>query len=140
MPVSVTWIAIGLVLMLLEMATPGVYLVWLGLAAVATGLVVQVTDPRFAVQVVVFGVFAAVLIAVGLRMRARRGPSVVNTPASGLVGREAMALDFHGRTGRVRVGDSDWSARLAEGAPVPQPREALRVVAVDGTTLVVGTP
>lgn len=136
--VAVAWIAAGLVLMLLEMATPGVFMVWLGLAAVATGLVVQVAAPGFAVQVVVFGVFAAVLIATGLRLRHRRGPPVVNTPASGLVGREALALDFTGRSGRVRVGDSDWNARLAEGAAVPQPREMLRVVAVDGTTLVVG--
>jgi membrane protein implicated in regulation of membrane protease activity len=135
----VLWIAAGLVLMLLEMATPGVFMVWLGLAAVATGMVVQVMAPGFAVQVMVFGACAAVTIAIGLRFRRRRGDAAtLNTPGSGLVGRAAMALDFQGRSGRVRVGDSDWSARLAEGAAVPQPHDALRVVAVEGTTLVVG--
>lgn len=137
-PVPVLWIAVGIVLVLLEMATPGVYMVWLGLAAIATGLVVQVVEPGFAGQVVVFAVFTAAFITLALRLRSRRAAPTLNTPASGLVGREAVALDFHGRHGRVRVGDSDWSARLAEGAPAPQPREAMRVVAVEGTVLVVG--
>ncbi len=138
MPVPVLWIAVGIVLVLLEMATPGVYMVWLGLAAIVTGLVVQFVEPGFAGQVIVFAVFAAAFIGLALRLRSQRGPATLNTPASGLVGREAVALDFHGRHGRVRVGDSDWSARLEEGVPVPQPREALRVTGVEGTTLVVG--
>jgi membrane protein implicated in regulation of membrane protease activity len=137
-PVPVLWIAVGIVLVLLEMATPGVYMVWLGLAAIATGLVMQVAALGLAGQVIVFAVFAAGFITLGLRLRGRRAATSLNTPASGLVGREAVALDFHGRHGRVRVGDSDWNARLADDVPVPQPREALRVVAVEGTVLVVG--
>jgi len=137
--VAVLWIAAGLVLMLLEMATPGVFMVWLGLASVATGLVVQVTALGFAQQVMVFGGFAAATIALGLRFRARRNATAtLNTPGSGLVGREAVALDFHGASGRVRVGDSDWNARLAPGVASPQPHDTLRVVGVEGTTLLVG--
>jgi len=137
-PVSVVWLVAGLVLMLLEMAVPGVLLLWLGLAALGTGLVAQVVSPGFAMQVVVFAAFAAVTVTIGLRVRPARPTTQVNTPASGLVGREAMALEFHGRSGRVRVGDSEWSARLASGTPVPEPHALLRVVGVDGTTLVVG--
>ena len=36
----------------------------------------------------------------------------LNTQQAGLAGRSATALAFHGREGRVRVGDSDWAARV----------------------------
>lgn len=137
---GVIWLVAGLALMLLEMLTPGVFMVWLGLAALGTGLVTQFLAPGFSVQVVVFAVFAAGFIALGLKLRRPRKPATLNTPNSGLVGRQAVALNFTGRTGRVRVGDSDWSARLAAGTEPPQPDALLRVVGVDGTTLVVGPP
>ena len=138
LPQAVLWLIAGLVLMLLEVALPGVFLMWLGLAALGTGLVVQLLAPAFAWQVVVFAVLAAIAIVVALRVRTPRKAAHLNTPGSGLVGRKAVALAFHGRTGRVRVGDSDWSARLASGTEPPAPQAVLRVVGVDGTTLVVG--
>ena len=135
---EVLWLLVGLALMLLEMAVPGVFLVWLGLAALGTGLVLMVLPLGFAFQVVLFGALAAVTITIGLRFRPARPSRLVNTPGSGLVGREAMVLEFQGRSGRVRVGDSDWSARLASGVKAPEPHAVLRVVDVDGTTLVIG--
>jgi len=140
LPHAVLWLIAGLVMMLLEVVAPGVFLMWLGLAALGTWLVIQVVEPGFAGQVVVFAVFAAATIAIGLRVRSSRKAALVNTPMSGLVGREAVVLEFHGRTGRVRLGDSDWSARLAGGTEAPEPQARLRVVGVDGTTLVVGAP
>ncbi len=137
-PVSVIWLVAGLVLMLLEMAAPGVLLLWIGLAALGTGLVAQVVTLGFAMQVVVFAAFAAVTVTIGLRVRPARPTTQVNTPGSGLVGREAVVVEFHGHLGRVRVGDSEWNARLASGTPVPEPHAMLQVVSVDGTTLVVG--
>lgn len=135
---AVLWIAAGLVMMLLEMAVPGVFLLWLGLAAVGTGIVVHLLAPVFWVDVLVFAVLASGSIVLALRLRGPRRVPTLNTPASGLVGREAVALEFHGRTGRVRVGDSDWNARLAHGVEAPAPQVPLRVVGVEGTTLIVG--
>jgi membrane protein implicated in regulation of membrane protease activity len=132
---AVIWLAAGLVMMLLEMAVPGVFLLWLGLAAVGTGIVVHLLGAVFWVDVVVFAALAGASITVGLKLRGPKRPSTLNTPGSGLVGRPATALEFHGRNGRVRVGDSDWNARLANGA---DPQAPLRVVGVDGTTLIVG--
>jgi membrane protein implicated in regulation of membrane protease activity len=132
---AVLWLAAGLVMMLLEMAVPGVFLLWLGLAAVGTGIVVHLLGAVFWVDVLVFAALAAAGVAVGLKLRGPKRAATLNTPASGLVGREAVALEFHGRSGRVRVGDSDWNARLANGADAQAP---LRVVGVDGTTLIVG--
>ncbi|MDE2574230.1 MAG: NfeD family protein [Rhodospirillales bacterium] len=135
---ALPWLVAGLLLLVAEILAPGVFLMWLGLAALGTGALVLLRDPGFAVQVVAFAVLAALSIAAGLRLR-RRGPRPhVNTAESGLVGRTARALAFEGKEGRVRVGDSEWAARLASDAHPPKPGDILRVRGVDGTVLVVG--
>ncbi len=134
------WLAGGLVLLAAEALLPGIFLMWLGIAALGTGLVALLADPAFAWQVVAFALFAALTVGLALRLRRARPPARLNTAESGLVGRAATVLAFQGREGRVRVGDSDWSARLADGAPAPERGSRLRVLAVEGTMLVVGEP
>jgi hypothetical protein len=133
---AISWLVAGLVLLILEILAPGVFMMWLGMAAIATGLVALLADMAFGTQVGVFAVFAAIGIIVGLRLRQAPKPQV-NTQVSGVVGRTAVALAFNGREGRVRLGDSDWSARLAHGVATPEPGTRLRVDGVDGTILVV---
>jgi membrane protein implicated in regulation of membrane protease activity len=99
-------------------------------------LVTLAADLRFELQVITFGVLAALSLAVGLRLRRRRS-GTLNTQQAGLAGRSATALMFRGREGRVRVGDSDWAARLLPDAAEPSPGTALRVVDVEGTVLIV---
>lgn len=135
---GLTWMAAGMALMVMEAFAPGAFMVWLGLAALGTGIAVHFGLGPFAWQVVGFGVLAAALIGVALKLRRKRPESLVNTPQSGLVGRDAHALNFEGLEGRVRLGDSDWPARLRPGSPVPAPMAALRVVAVEGMVLIVG--
>ena len=113
----------------------GAFLMWIGLAAVGTGLLVLTVPMDFAWQVVAFAILAAVSLAAGLRLR--RPPTRLNTQTAGLAGRTAIALSFTGHEGRVRLGDSDWAARTPHDAPTPEPGERLRVEGVDGTVLVV---
>ena len=134
---SLLWMAAGLVMVVAEILLPGAFLLWLGIAAIGTGLAGQVVALGFATEVVVFAVLAPLSIAVAMTLRRRRLPATVNTPGSGLVGRAATALRFEGVEGRVRLGDSDWPARLVPGALPPAPHAALRVVAVDGLVLLV---
>ncbi len=137
---GLVWLVAGLLLVVAEVFVPGAFLVWLGLAAIGTGLVALPVPVAFGLQVVVFAVLAALSIAVGLRLRGRRPSPVLNTPGAGLVGRPARVLAFEGREGRVRVGDSDWPARLASDATMSAVDTQLVVVGVDGMTLVVGEP
>jgi membrane protein implicated in regulation of membrane protease activity len=137
LPPDLLWLIVGVVLMALEALAPGAFMVWIGLAAIGTGLATLLAHMDFSAQVVVFAVLALVAIAAGLRLRRRRGPAALNTPGSGLVGRTAHALSVAGQEGRVRMGDSDWQARLAAGADWPDGGAPLEVVAVDGCVLVV---
>lgn len=133
------WLAGGLVLLVAEVLAPGVFLFWLGLAALGTGVVVQLFDPPLAVKVVTFAALAAIAISAAMRLRRldSRAARSINTAESGLVGRPAQALGFTGRDGRVRLGDSDWQARLETDGPPPEPGSALEVVGVDGVVLIV---
>ncbi len=134
---GLAWLAAGLVLVVAEMVLPGAFLLWLGLASIGTGLVCRVATTSFAVQVVIFAVLAPLSIACAMTMRRKSRPANVNTPGSGLVGRHATLLRFEAGEGRVRVGDSDWPARLAPGAAMPAVDMPLEVVAVDGLVLLV---
>ena len=128
----IIWLVAGLALLMVEILAPGAFMMWLGLAACGTGLVILATAIGFEFQVVTFAVLAAISLAAGLRIRRRP-----ITQQAGLAGRAAIALAFQGREGRVRVGDSDWAARVPADVAKPTVGARLRVEGVDGTVLIV---
>jgi len=130
------WILGGLLLLAAELALPGIYLLWVGLAAVGTGIVLLVALPPFGLTVAVFIGLLGAGIGTALRLR-QRPASRPNTAESGLVGRHGMLLPMDGPGLRVRIGDSDWPARLPRDVRVPEAPLRVRVEGVDGTTLVV---
>jgi membrane protein implicated in regulation of membrane protease activity len=132
------WIVVGLVLLGAETILPGVFLLWIGLAAVGTGLMLLAAAPPFWVTVATFVVLLGGGIAVALRLRASRHPRPrVNTPDSGLIGRHGVLVEPGTSGPRVRVGDSDWAARLPRDVVDSPAGTRVRVEGVDGTTLVV---
>jgi inner membrane protein len=134
---GVSWMLAGLGLLIAEVVVRGAFLMWLGLAACGVGLLTLGADLGFALQVVAFALLGVVSLAVGLRLRQSRTRAVLNSQQAGLAGRSATALAFHGREGRVRLGDSDWPARLPPDVAEPTPGAKLRVVDVEGTVLIV---
>ncbi|MBY0333977.1 MAG: NfeD family protein [Acetobacteraceae bacterium] len=134
------WILVGLLLLAGELVLPGAFLLWIGVAAIGTGLFVLLTVPGFGLASLAFLVLLAGGIGLALRLRAARPRHRgVNMPESGLVGRSGLLLIEEGAPGlRVRVGDSDWPARLPRDLRVPEAGPVrVRVEGVDGTTLVV---
>lgn len=129
------WILVGLGLLAAEIVLPGVFLLWIGLAAIGTGLATLALAPSFAVKVAVFLALLAAGIGAALASRRRQRPAVrVNTPDAGLVGRLGTITQRTPAGARVHLGDSDWAARIAGEAEVG---DTVRVDGVDGTTLVV---
>ena len=132
------WAIGGLILLIAEMIAPGFFLIFIGVAAILTGIVTLVFGLALPVQLLVFVIAAAIAVLVG-RRRYEEPPNVdfdprLNDPGRRLEGRLASvvaAIDEHG--GRVRLGDSEWSARGGPG----QPGERVRIVAVDGNCLIV---
>jgi membrane protein implicated in regulation of membrane protease activity len=129
------WIVVGLGLLSLEALLPGVFMIWLGLAACTAGVLTLLFDLEFDSEVTTFAICTVIFLVIGLRMR--RTGLVVRTEQEGLVGRRATALVFQGRDGRVRLGDSDWPARVPPDTQPPDPGTRMRVAKVDGTVLIV---
>jgi membrane protein implicated in regulation of membrane protease activity len=132
------WIILGLVLIGLELVAPGVFLVWLGLAAILTGLVDGMADLSWQAATLLF---AGLSVAAVLLGRTLSHPQVrsedatsLNRRAEALVGRVfTLEAPIAGGVGRIRVDDTSWRVTgpdMLEGA-------AVRVVRVEGATLVV---
>lgn len=135
------WIVAGLLGCAAEMVVPGAFLLPIGLAACATGLVTELAGLGRAGQLVAFVALTAALVgaaAVRLRLR-RQAPDALNAPGADLIGQTCRALAFEGAEGRVSVRDGAWPARMS-GQPPPASGEVLRIVGVEGTTLLVARP
>ena len=132
------WAIGGLVLLIAEMLAPGFFLIFIGAAAILTGLVTLTFGLTLPLQLLVFVAAAGVAVFIG-RKRYEETPNVdldnrLNNPGRRLEGKVATVvaiIDEHG--GRVRLGDSEWTAR---GGPA-QAGERVRIVAVDGNCLIV---
>lgn len=133
-----TWAGIGLLLALGELVLPGVFLIWLGGAALATAFVVSVfSDMAWYGQLAVFGVFAVVSIFVGRRYYKGResdeGGDVLNQRGARLVGQEFVLIeDITNGSGRVKIGDSPW---LVHGPNGLKAGDMVRVTDVKGSAL-----
>src|SRR3954452_18428525 len=70
------WLIFGFILMALELLAPGVFLFWLGLAALLVGLLSFLINPSWKTQLLMFAVFS--IAAVPLWRRFARSSSAVS--------------------------------------------------------------
>ncbi|WP_417584322.1 NfeD family protein [Pelagibacterium sp.] len=110
------WLIFGLVLLGIELVAPGVFMVWLGGAALLTGLTVFQAGIGWPVQWGVFGVLSVALVVGWLAYSKRRHggapPSddpLINARTARLLGRETVLVDpISDGVGRVRIDDTLW--------------------------------
>ncbi len=137
------WLAFGVLVMLIEVLVPGVIFLWLGIAAVITGLVLAaIPSMTWEIQVVLFAVLAVVSIFIGRRIvSARQAPTdhpTLNRRGRNLVGtRYTLDAATSGGRGRVRVGDTMWRLTVRPEGTELDEGTRVAVVDVEGTTLVV---
>ncbi len=130
------WLLAGVLLCAAEMLLPGMFLLWLGAAALGTGALTELSGRGFAWQAVTFLLlFAAGFAAARHRGQARQSGPDVNAATAGLIGRPCVATGFRGAHGRVALRDGSWPARLTQGEAADG--AVLRVVGLDGNTLLV---
>jgi membrane protein implicated in regulation of membrane protease activity len=131
------WFVLGLGLVIAEMIAPGIFLLWIGIAAGVTGLVTLLI-PTMSWQVQ-FIIFAGLAVACVFAARAylRKHPIVsadntLNRRGSQYVGRVFNLHDpiINGR-GTVRVDDTIWRA---DGPDLPAGSK-VKVTGIAGTAL-----
>jgi inner membrane protein len=130
------WFIVGVLLLILDQMAPGVFMLWLGLAAILVGAISLFVDWNWQAQLLGFAVFSAAAIPLWRRL-ARRGAKQTDQPflnrrADALIGR-VFTLDrpIVGGAGRIGVYDTVWRVT---GADMPAGAR-VRVTRVDGTML-----
>lgn len=131
------WLAFGTVLLILEVFGAGGYLLWIGLAAAAVGLLTYLLpDLPWAWQFFAFALLS-LLTAVfwWRRQRSAAKPSDVpglNRRSSEFLGRTFVLHEaIVGGRGKIKAGDTLW---LVTGPELPAGRE-VRVTGQDGVLL-----
>ena len=132
------WLSLGVLLAATEIVAPGFFLIWVGAAAVVTGVIAWVVPLSIPLQLGIFAVLAIIALYGGRRwLKANPITSAdphLNQRAGRLVG-EVLTVTkaIEDGRGRAKVGDGEWPVRgpdTVEGAKV-------RVVSADGGVLVV---
>jgi len=131
------WLLLGIFLVLLEIFSPGVYLLWLGLAAGATGLLLGILpDLAWQVQGLSFALFSLGSI-LAARWWLQRRPLKTDQPFLNRRGAHYIGRVFtlqtpiqHGQ-GKIQVDDTRWKV---QGADCPAGSQ-VQVVGVDGVVL-----
>lgn len=135
------WLIIAVVFLGLELAAPGIYFVWFGIAAAIVGGIALTNDIGWQWQFITFAILS-IASAVAARSYMRRNPTesdrpLLNKRAQQYVGRlYTLAEPIEGGRGKVRIGDTLWQV---EGPDMPIGAQ-VKVTGADGTVLKVGMP
>ena len=135
------WMLLGAILLALEIIIPGVFLLWIGIAAIITGALSLQFWPldlwMWQVQVVVFLILSLLSVVVGKRWSDRAAAKTTDEPllnmrAAQLIGRTAvLAAPIQEGRGRIRLDDTVWRVT---GPDLPA-GSRVKVVSVHGTEL-----
>jgi membrane protein implicated in regulation of membrane protease activity len=131
------WVVAG-ILMMLELMAPGVFFIWLAIAAVFTGLVDMQTPMGWQAELLIFAATSIVSVFAGRALLARRGSSgdsqFLNRRQQRFVGHSYVLQQaiVSGR-GKLTIEDTTWDI---QGPDLPA-GSRVKVTDVDGPTLIV---
>jgi len=132
-----SWWILGLVFLGLEILIPGVFLLWIGLAAIVVGAVsIPLWGSAFwgwQLQFLVFAVLAVALAVLGRRLSGSNAESdqpMLNRRVEGLVGRTATLEEpLCDGKGRIRLDDTTW---IVQGPDLPAGTKVRIIAAQSG--------
>ena len=131
------WWIFGAVLLIVEVAAPGAFFLWMGVAASVTGLALLVFPSLgWEYQFLVFALFSVVSIVAWRRYLKSRpietDKPMLNRRGEQYVGRTlTLAEPIVNGIGKVRISDTTWKI---EGDDMPEGTK-ITVTGVDGTVL-----
>lgn len=131
------WFILGVVLLILEVLVPGTFMLWLGLSAIAVGVIALAVTMSWQIQIILFAVLAIGSVLLWRKLAGGRdevSAPTLNRRGDAFIGRvftlEKPIVDGNGS---VRAGDGVW---LVRGPDLPAGAR-IRVVSSDGGALVV---
>lgn len=131
------WWVLGFALLVFELLTPGIFCIWIGLAAFATGAIAWAFPGLgLPAEIVLFALLSLAAVGLWFRFRPLQTPNDadngLNRRGRGYIGRVlVLSEDIVNGIGQVRLEDSVW--RVA-GPDLPR-GSRVRVTGSEGATL-----
>ena len=133
------WLAIGAVLLAVEVATGSGWLLWPAASAAVMGVIGLGYHFELNIQLVIFALLTIVTTLAGRHFfpQAVLPGGDINDTSSRMAGLDGVAAgDFDGSHGRVFVDGKEWSAELEGGASLASGQRVV-VTGVEGSRLTV---
>jgi inner membrane protein len=132
------WFIVAVILFVLETVVPGVHFIWFGVAAAIVGILGVAVDIAWEWQLIAFAIVSCITVFMARRFAspsvARSDEPDLNVRAAQYVGRVVTVEEpIAGGRGKVRVGDTVWSA---QGSDAPRGTR-VRVIGTNGCVLLV---
>jgi len=131
------WLIAGVVLIAFEVMAPGVIFMWMGIAAIVTGLILfAIPTMGWEYQLIVFAILSIVSVG-GFRMFVRKHPVVDENPNLNRRGQQytgrtfTLITDIENGVGKASVDDSQW---IVHG-PDCSSGSKVKVISVEGAVL-----
>ena len=132
------WLTAGVVLMVLEILTPGVFFMWIGFGALLTGLVSAVFPEAAPVVLgTVFAVLSVISVLAGRKLIGKKQAvdNNLNNRGALYVGQSFQVFEpIEDGRGKIKVGAPLWLASCPQNIPAGA---TVKVTGVNGTFLVV---
>lgn len=133
---DVLWLILGVLLLIAEMIAPGAYLMFLGGAAILTGLLSFALPLPIALQVLIFAASSIASVYVAKRWfdvyPILSSAPLLNARVAQMIGQTVEVIEpIEGGSGRVKVGDSVWSAT----GPDAEVGVRMKIVGAEGNRL-----
>ena len=137
----ICWLAVFVLLIVIELATMGLTTIWFAGGAVA-GFIASMLGANVVIQAVVFFVVSIVLLIFTRPFAVRYiNSNKTKTNIDGLIGQEALVLEEINNireTGCARLEGKEWTARSVDDTVIPADTVVI-VERIEGVKLIVKT-
>ncbi len=142
-PTAWHWLALGLLLLSIEMMIGTFDLLWIAIAAALTSVFTAIAPDSISIwqgQLTVFAIASVAMFIAGrtvfskMRQSADEHPTLNKRMVSTVGARAIVTADFVGGMGRVKLGDTRWSAQSLDGEDL-KAGTAVIVEATEGNAL-----
>ncbi len=114
----IEWLALSILLILLELFAPGIYLVWFGFAGLLLSGIVYLSPIDLTTQLLLYSVISAVMVFIGfyvyklyMKHDGKTNHPHLNDMSAQFVGKTVKVLfDVKNGQTKVQVGDTVWMA------------------------------
>jgi membrane protein implicated in regulation of membrane protease activity len=133
------WLIVGVVLMGIETFAPGVFMLWLGIAALIVGLLTFTINWSWQTQIIVFAILSIAMVPLWRHFSKRNEKPTdkpfLNKRAQGLIGRVfTLEKPIVDGAGTVKIDDTVWRV---SGSDAPA-GSRVKIIHADGASLRVG--